>query len=323
MLSDEQIREKLREAVTQIKQGDGLLRCGRESELAPLASRAAHLMRDFDEHSMSRISEALLRTDPELTPVILDGLANLNTSYLPTFPVDAAVAEHLKQALGHVDHRVSNIAGMLLHCAAPSQTVEDRCELIRYLDKTAPYPWPSPAPPLRGEPGNLRLFCFPTGPGVAMGPYLDAPRTESQGGKLYLDAALDRVGLTTAINMLGIRDAGEKVYAFFTEISEEPVKDQYLVQCRIVTNWMLDNLFLARPLPDSSLLNHHRTIEELFWAFMGHQKAVFGSFFADERSPAGAFGGDGEYAREELSFGLMTELPGVYRIWSRAWLVEK
>ena len=41
------------------------------------------------------------------------------------------------------------------------------------------------------------------------------------------------------------------------------------------------------------------------------------------RPPAGAAGGDGEYAREALAFGLLTERPGVYRVWGRAWLVEK
>jgi hypothetical protein len=36
-----------------------------------------------------------------------------------------------------------------------------------------------------------------------------------------------------------------------------------------------------------------------------------------------AFGGDGERAKESLAFGFMVENAyyGVYRIWSRAWLV--
>ena len=36
-------------------------------------------------------------------------------------------------------------------------------------------------------------------------------------------------------------------------------------------------------------------------------------------------GGDGDWAKESLCFGLMVEngYQGVYRIWSRAWLVTK
>jgi hypothetical protein len=39
----------------------------------------------------------------------------------------------------------------------------------------------------------------------------------------------------------------------------------------------------------------------------------------------GTFGGDGDWAKESLCFGLMVENPyyGVYRVWSRAWLVTK
>ena len=37
------------------------------------------------------------------------------------------------------------------------------------------------------------------------------------------------------------------------------------------------------------------------------------------------FGGDGDWAKEELAFGCMVENVdlGIYRIWSRAWLVTK
>jgi hypothetical protein len=37
------------------------------------------------------------------------------------------------------------------------------------------------------------------------------------------------------------------------------------------------------------------------------------------------FGGDGDMKREELAFGLIVENEyyGIYRIWSRAWLVTK
>jgi hypothetical protein len=40
---------------------------------------------------------------------------------------------------------------------------------------------------------------------------------------------------------------------------------------------------------------------------------------------SGTFGGDGYWAKESLCFGFLVEnnYRGVYRIWSRAWLVTK
>lgn len=40
---------------------------------------------------------------------------------------------------------------------------------------------------------------------------------------------------------------------------------------------------------------------------------------------SGAMGGDGDYAKEKLCFGLLVENPfgHVYRIWSRAWPLTK
>jgi hypothetical protein len=40
---------------------------------------------------------------------------------------------------------------------------------------------------------------------------------------------------------------------------------------------------------------------------------------------SGTFGGDGDWAQESLCFGFMIEnaYHGVYRMWSRAWLITK
>jgi hypothetical protein len=324
-LSDVELKAKLIEAVAELKLGTGPLMCGNEIEFALVASRAAGILREFDGSARQCVGGAVLRSDPDLTPLLLEMFCDRDYEETSAVFADASprVLEHLKNALGDADHRLSNLAGMLLYQQNPSASLHERGELIGYLSSTAPCPWPSPKPPLRGEPGNLRLFYFSTGPGIAVGPFQDAPAAQSKGGKLYLDAGLDREGLAQALRMLGIDDSAQHNYAVFTAIAEDPLQQQYLVQSRVVTQWMLENMFLARPLSDARPLQHKRTIEEYFWAFLGHQKAVFGDFFGDPRSPHGAFGGDGDYAKEELSFGLMVELPGVYRVWSRAWLVEK
>jgi hypothetical protein len=324
-LSDVELKARLIEAIVELKSGSGPLMCGNEREFAPVAERAANILREFDPNVRICVGGAVLRADPDLVSLLLQLLCDGSHEEASAIFLDAGprAKEHLKIALGDADHRLSNLAGMLLYHQDPSISLQERARLIGYLSPTAPCPWPSPRPPLRGEPGNLRLFYFATGPGVAVGPFQDAPPAQSKGGKLYLDAGLDREGLKQALRMLGIDDTRQHNYAVFTAIAEDPMQQQYLVQARVVTQWMLENMFLARPLSDARPLQHKRTIEEYFWAFLGHQKAVFGGFFGDRRSPRGAFGGDGDYAKEELSFGLMVELPGVYRIWSRAWLVEK
>lgn len=63
---------------------------------------------------------------------------------------------------------------------------------------------------------------------------------------------------------------------------------------------------------------------EAFWGFMENERRKYGLYFGSPKL-SGLFGGDGDFAQEELCFGFMTEnhYHGVYRIWSRAWLVTK
>ncbi|MEK6969252.1 MAG: hypothetical protein AABW48_02385 [Nanoarchaeota archaeon] len=74
----------------------------------------------------------------------------------------------------------------------------------------------------------------------------------------------------------------------------------------------------------STFKEQELTIGEALWNFMDTEKGRFGTCFGDSRIE-GKMGGDGNYAREELSFGFMLENEHhqVYRIWSRAWLVTK
>lgn len=65
------------------------------------------------------------------------------------------------------------------------------------------------------------------------------------------------------------------------------------------------------------------TMAEAMWAFVEHEKKEWGTFWGEKLETT--FGGDGDFAREDLSFGFMIENAdeGIYRIWSRAWLVTK
>jgi len=117
-----------------------------------------------------------------------------------------------------------------------------------------------------------------------------------------------------------------KDFAVFTTESEQPGKDGYIMQMRVVSKFGLRFMFNAltdteyEKFPEQKL-----TIVEALWSFIERERERWGSSFMDDKGLGGMFGGDGDFAQEELAFGLMLEndYHGVYRIWSRAWLVTK
>jgi hypothetical protein len=73
----------------------------------------------------------------------------------------------------------------------------------------------------------------------------------------------------------------------------------------------------------SALPPQNSTLGDALWAFIQHQQEALGNGYSHKLE--GMLGGDGDWARETLAFGFMVEnaYQGVYRIWSRAWLVTK
>ena len=65
------------------------------------------------------------------------------------------------------------------------------------------------------------------------------------------------------------------------------------------------------------------TTGTLIWRFIAEEERRYGPDGTERIY--GTFGGDGDGAKEELCFGFLIENAdlGVYRIWSRAWLVMK
>ena len=65
------------------------------------------------------------------------------------------------------------------------------------------------------------------------------------------------------------------------------------------------------------------TIGALVHRFIELQRERWGTGFSS--ALRGTLGGDGDWAKESLAFGLMVENGywGVYRLWSRPWLVTK
>jgi hypothetical protein len=154
-------------------------------------------------------------------------------------------------------------------------------------------------------------------------PFHDAPLTAAAGGVVYFDAGCtaDDLGVLCRLLALGRE---QRDYAAFLEESDDPLRDRWLVQLRIVSRFALRYLFglLGKSeyerFPSQSL-----TAFEALAAFLRDQEHYW--LDGSSQALAGAAGGDGDWARETLGFGLMVEneYHGVYRIWSRAWLVTK
>jgi hypothetical protein len=152
-------------------------------------------------------------------------------------------------------------------------------------------------------------------------PFHDAPLTESAGGTLYFDESTPVEMLTAVLQTMAVYQTTD--YVAFGKIGNDSQTERYLDQMRIVSHLALASVFgttAGEPTPKQSL-----NIVDAAVAFVADQKAKWndGSTFTSKLS--GKAGGDGDFAKESLAFGFHVENTywGVYRIWSRAWLVTK
>ncbi|MBI4016602.1 MAG: hypothetical protein HY363_02820 [Candidatus Aenigmarchaeota archaeon] len=182
---------------------------------------------------------------------------------------------------------------------------------------------------LQVQPGDLSKFA-PYGNGVygyqenSLEPILGDPSQEGSGGLVYFDNGVKREDFEGFLRMMNVR-ADDKDYAAFVQESSNPVEDRYFKQMRLISKFGLRFMFSAiEDREYDAFKKQELTIGEALWEFMEAEKGRFGTCFGDPRIE-GKMGGDGYYAREELSFGFMLEnkYHQVYRIWSRAWLVTK
>lgn len=200
----------------------------------------------------------------------------------------------------------------------------------------SPSTWPNGDPKI--QPGDLSVFA-PTGDGVygyqgqnRINPFKVAPPLEESGGVIYFGNEINKADFEALMRIMGVQP-GHAVkpaqdFAVFATESHDPKNDGYLAQVRVVSKFGLRFMFGA--LTDAeyeSFPEQKTTIVETLWSFIQHERERWGTSFWQDREKGlqGLFGGDGNYAREELSFGFMLE-NGYYRvcrIWSRAWLVTK
>lgn len=160
-------------------------------------------------------------------------------------------------------------------------------------------------------------------PPIMENPFTVAPPQDAIGGVMYFDNSVKDDDWASLCKILDISMHYRK-YAAFIEESSDPLNDGYVVQMRIVEMMALKHLFQVvddqreKEFPDQEL-----TIAQALMAFMRSEEKRWGIHFGD--GLRGKFGGNYDSAQEQLSFGLMVEnnYQGIYRIWSRGWLVTK
>jgi hypothetical protein len=186
------------------------------------------------------------------------------------------------------------------------------------LGISGPFPLRPWDDPLTADPGQYYGFQQRTGH-----PLHDAPTNTASGGVVYFDDGCEPADLVSLCRLLSLQTQ-LKDYAAFVEESDNPQRDRCLVQLKIVSRFALQYLFRAldkeeyEQFPEQPL-----SVSELLTAFVQDQQEQWGCGM--NASLSGCMGGDGDWAKESLAFGFMVEndYHGVYRIWSRAWLVTK
>lgn len=202
--------------------------------------------------------------------------------------------------------------------------------------RVSPPIWPEHT--LNVQPGDLSV-SVPYGNGIygyqkrgGSDPFKSAPSQEACGGIIYFENSIPKADFEVLMRIIGVQHSHftkpSKDFAAFIKESEQPGQDGYLLQMRIVSKFGLRFMFGAltdkeyEEFPEQDV-----SMVEAFWFFIEIERKRWGTSFCQdsEKGLRGLFGGDGDFAREELSFGFMVENSyyNVYRIWSRAWLVTK
>jgi len=187
------------------------------------------------------------------------------------------------------------------------------------------------------QPGDLTKFT-PYGTGVYgyqklddTNPIQKAPIHEPSGGVVYFGSKVYKSDLSyeqcflSLLYLLKVK-VNWKDYAVFIIESQQPGKDGYLKQMRIVSRFALRFMFGAINEKEyDSFPEQELTIGQVLYKFLQDEADKWGTSWMKDKGLGGKFGGDGNYACEELAFGFMVEnnYHRVYRIWSRAWLVTK
>ena len=147
-------------------------------------------------------------------------------------------------------------------------------------------------------------------------PRLNAPLAAPSGGTIYFGGDVPASSLAAALSLMGVR--ANREYAAFAASRIDAPNERCLDQLRFVPYAALKRLFGA--VLGEVPLTQDLDVVEAAWAFTQAQKQKW-----DDAAIARTAGGDGDWANERLGFGFHVEnsYHGVYRIWSRPWLMTK
>jgi hypothetical protein len=216
---------------------------------------------------------------------------------------------------------------------------------IETFIKFAPPTWPGDA--LETQPSNFSLFV-PMGSGLGNpmvmmpwdniesafsrasyysfhphtgNPYTGAPVTEAGGGVIYFDAECQRAEIDAMLRLMDVRRDIVN-YAAFIQDADKP-EERFLTQMRLISGHGLEFLFRIPDKPETRPLREQKlNIGDAIWKFI---ETFRGEYLEGRYDVRGSLGGDDDWAKERLAFGFMVEnaYHGVYRIWTRSWLITK
>ena len=201
------------------------------------------------------------------------------------------------------------------------------------IDIYSPH-WPGRT--LSVQPGDFRLFA-PSGiadldlragarpahdvfAGRPGDPVRAAPLTEPAGGAVYIQGQPAAADLAALLRLLRV-DAAAADYAAFLARAVDPLEDRYLTQLRLIRVPALIGVYQALSPDETRLFPDQRlTIGELVPAFIADERQRW-----DARPPQARAEPGGPRVQHALAFGFLVENAhyGIYRIWSRVWLLPQ
>ena len=142
------------------------------------------------------------------------------------------------------------------------------------------------------------------------------------GGIIFFNCNILKEDFFKLLEILEIKKIhSKKEYSIIKNISQNPLKDKYIEQMRIVSDFGIKYYFEQQPSKNKQTLE----LEEQMWNFIEEQKLLFGTNMGSEKFLKIYDFKWGDWELPHLAFGLFVENEyyKIYRIWSRIYLVTK